>query len=58
MGALRFYKIAIKETAKLWQPLAIIFQEEEGLDAGALKTEFFELLFKEIQKRLFEGRDE
>ena len=58
MGALRFYKIAIKETEKLWQPLAIIFQEEEGLDAGALKTEFFELLLKEIQKRLFEGRDE
>ena len=58
MGALRFYKIAIKETEKLWQPLAIIFQEEEGLGAGALKTELFELLSKEIQKRLFEGRDE
>ena len=58
MGALRFYKIAIKETEKLWQPLAIIFQEEEGLDAGALKTEFFELLLKEIQLRLFEGPDE
>ena len=57
-GALRFYKTGIKEAEKLWQPLAIIFQEEEGLDAGALKTEFFELLLKEIQKRLFEGRDE
>ena len=58
MGALRFYKIVIKETEKLWQPLGIIFQEEEGLDAGALKTEFFELLWKKLQKRLFEGRDE
>lgn len=57
-GALRFYKIGIKEAEQLWQPLAIIFQEEEGLDAGALKTEFFELLLKEIQLRLFEGPDE
>ena len=29
-----------------------------GLDGGALKTEFFELLLKEIQLRLFEGPDE
>ena len=58
MGALRFYKMAINETAKLWQPLAIIFQEEEVLDAGGLKTQFFELLLKEILKRLFEDRDE
>ena len=57
-GALRFYKTGIKEAEKLWQPLAIIFQEEEGLDAGALKTEFFELLLKEIQLRLFEDPDE
>ena len=55
MGALRFYKTALIETEKLWQPLAIIFQGEEGLDGGALKTEFFELLLKEIQLRLFEG---
>ena len=57
MGALRFYKITLLLLLLLWQLLAIIFQEEEGLDAGALKTEFFELLLKEIQKRLFEGRD-
>lgn len=57
-GALRFYKIGIKVAEKLWQPLAIIFQEEEGFDAGALKIEFFELLLKEIQLRLFEGPDE
>ena len=57
-GALRFYKIGVKVAEKLWQPLAIIFQEEEGLDAGALKIEFFELLLKKIQLRLFEGPDE
>ena len=58
MGALRFYKTALTERERLWQGLAIIFQGEEGLDGGALKTEFFELLLKEIQLRLFEGPDE
>lgn len=58
MGALRFYKMALSEKQKLWQGLAIIFEGEEGLDAGALKTEFFELLLTEVQLRLFEGPDE
>lgn len=58
MGALRFYKMALIDKQKLWQGLAIIFEGEEGLDGGALKTEFFELSLKEVQLRLFEGPDE
>ena len=35
----------------------VCFSDEEGLDAGAIKTEFFELLLKEINLRLFEGQE-
>lgn len=57
-GALSFYKKALYDKEKLWQSLSIIFKEEEGLDAGAMRAEFFELLLKEIQLRLFEGPQE
>ena len=42
----------------LWQSLSIIFKGEEGLDAGAMRTEFFELSLKEIHLRLFESPQE
>ena len=57
-GALSFYKKALYDKEKLWQSLSIIFKEEEGLDAGAMRAEFFELLLKEIQLHLFEGPQE
>ena len=56
-GALSFYKKALYDKETLWQSL-IIFKEEEGLDDRAMRTEFFELLLKEIQLRLFEGPQE
>ena len=56
-GALAFYKKAQVDTSKLWQDLTVCFSGEEGLDGGAIKIEFFELLLKEINLRLFEGQE-
>ena len=53
--ALRFYKKCLTDTDKLWDSPTVCFKEEEGLDGGAMKAEFFELLLEEIKKRLFEG---
>ena len=36
----------------------IDFDNEKGLDGGAIKIEHFTLLFKEIKSRLFEGGKE
>ena len=54
-GALGFYKKALSDKTLLLKDLIIVFKGEEGLDAGAMKVEYFELLLTEIQQRLFEG---
>ncbi|CAB4028644.1 E3 ubiquitin- ligase pub2, partial [Paramuricea clavata] len=56
-AALTFYKKALLDKTKLWQDLTIIFKGEEGLDAGTIRTEFFEILLREINFRLFEGQE-
>ena len=54
-GALAFYKKALSDKTLLLNDLIIVFKGEEGLDAGAMKVEYFELLLTEIHQRLFEG---
>ena len=54
-GALAFYKKALADKTLLLKDLVIVFKGEEGLDAGAMKVEYFELLLTEIHLRLFEG---
>ena len=54
-GALAFYKKALSDKTLLLNDLTIVFKGEEGLDAGAMKVEYFELLRTEIHQRLFEG---
>lgn len=54
-GALGFYKKALSDKTLLLKDLIIVFKGEEGLDAGAMKVEYFELLLTEIHQRLFEG---
>ena len=53
--ALIFYK------SKSWlkRPLSVSFDgsNESGIDAGALKQEFFEILFRIINEDLFEGNE-
>ena len=56
-GALLFYKKALCNSDILRNNLTVSFNGEDGLDAGAIKAEFFEMLLKEIQQRLFEGSE-
>ena len=55
-SALTFYKQCMGNASKLHRNLVISFEGEEGVDAGAVKIEFFSSLIEEIDKRLFEGR--
>ena len=54
-GALGFYKKALSDKTLLLKDLIIVFKGEEGLDAGAMRVEYFELLLTEIHQSLFEG---
>ena len=54
-SSLIFYKKAQLDSTKLWRNLCVVFDGEDGLDAGAMKAEFFELLLEQITLRLFEG---
>lgn len=53
--ALGFYKTMIHTPEKLRYELRIDFIDEDGIDAGALKREFFELLLKQLNANMFEG---
>ena len=53
--ALTFYKLAMKCPERLSRTLFVEFQNEEGIDGGALRLEFFELVLQEIKHRFFEG---
>ena len=55
VDALRYYKRKISDPAGMAKNLEITFKEEEGLDGGAMKNEFFQLLMAEAQVKLFEG---
>ena len=55
--ALSFYKNSLHSLDRLKHELRIEFRGEEGIDAGALRREFFESLLKELNNRLFEGED-
>ena len=55
--ALIFYKS--KSSVELKRPLSVSFDgsNECGIDAGALKQEFFEILLRVINEDLFEGKE-
>ena len=50
-----FYKATKNSPEKLGRNLVVVLEEEEGIDAGALRGYFFERLLQEINERLFEG---
>lgn len=54
--ALGFYKNCLVMPDRLRRELRIEFDGEEGVDAGALRAEFFQILIKEMDEKLFEGR--
>jgi len=53
--ALCFYKKCLTNPEKLWESPTVCFGGEDGLDGGAMKADFFELLLEQIKIRLFEG---
>ena len=55
-GGLTFYKQCIAQPEKLGKNLVVDFVGEEGVDCGAIRSEFFTALLKEMNRRLFEGQ--
>ena len=53
--SLSFYKNSLHKPSRLTQEFVVEFVGEEGIDAGALRNDFFEHLLREIDERLFEG---
>ena len=53
--AAAFYKASVHKPSLLRKNLLITFSGEEGIDAGALKIDFFLSYFKDIKNELFEG---
>lgn len=44
VDSLRYYKPKVSDPAGMARNLEITFKEEEGLDGGAMKYEFFQLV--------------
>ena len=55
--SLTFYKMAMAEKNNLFRQLKVDFKEEEGVDCGALRVEFFQKCPAEGKKILFEDAD-
>ena len=53
--AVAFYKGMKRNPKRFKRQLVVEFEGEEGVDAGALRSTFFELLIREMDKNLFEG---
>ena len=56
--ALSFYKELKSDENKLHKDINVEFMGEEGSDAGALKITFFEMMIREINGELFEGKED
>lgn len=54
-SALKVYKSKFLNSQNLKKRLSLSFKDEDGLDAGAITKEFFQILLEEIKKRLFQG---
>ena len=53
--ALQFYKSAKVKEKRLRGRLCVEYVDEDGVDAGALRGDFFEKLLTELDEKLFEG---
>ena len=51
----KFYKRSLTKPEILRKELCVSFKNEEGLDGGAMKIEYFSLALNEVKARLFEG---
>ena len=57
MDVVKFYKRSLTKPDILRKELCVSFKNEEGLDGGAIKIEFFSLALNEVKSRLFEGAE-
>ncbi|CAB4020410.1 E3 ubiquitin- ligase SMURF2-like [Paramuricea clavata] len=57
MDVVKFYKRSLTKPDILRKELCVSFKNEEGLDGGAMKIEFFSLALNEVKSRLFEGAE-
>ena len=57
LDVVKFYKKALSKPDILRKELYVAFQNEEGLDGGAMKVEFFTLALNGIKAHLFEGAE-
>ena len=57
-AAMAFYKAAKSKPSKLRRELVVDFVGEVGVDAGALKKEFYEAVIVQANQRLFEGEED
>lgn len=55
---LAFYKKALDDKQRLKKKLVVTFDGEDGVDAGALSAEFFQLALDQVKKQLFQGQEE
>ena len=53
----KFYKRSLTKPEILRKELCVSFKNEEGLDGGAMKIEYFSLALNEVKARLFEGME-
>ena len=52
---MKFYKTALGDISLLKKKFVVKFDNESGIDLGALKNEFFTLMFEKAKKELFES---
>ena len=57
LDVVKFYKRSLNKPEILRKELCVSFKNEEGLDGGAMKLEFFSLVLNEVKARLFEGTE-
>ena len=57
MDVMKFYKKCIGKPDILRRELSVSFKNEDGLDGGAMKVEFFVLALLGVKNRLFEGKE-
>jgi len=53
--AIAFYKGMKHNPKRFKRQLVVEFEGEEGVDPGALRCTYFELLIREVDQKLFEG---
>ena len=55
--AKQYYKACIHEPMRLRKSISVKFSGEDGVDLGAMKNDFFDVVLTNLRNELFEGND-